>query len=59
MALLARCLGDGGRVTMRWEGQPYESRIMFDFMDGAGFIRAKSFDEDVLSKFSAGTKVCG
>jgi hypothetical protein len=51
MALLARCVADREYVEMRWEGQPYESRMLFDFMGGAGFIRAKSFDEDVLSGF--------
>ena len=44
-------------IKTKWEGEPMRSRLMFQFEPSGPFVRAKSFDEDIVPtfKFSDGS----
>jgi hypothetical protein len=38
-------------IEWKWQGEPYNSRLMFRFSETEDFIVAKSFDEDILPTY--------
>ena len=44
----------GWYIDLKWEGEPFESRMLFRFSPEGPWVQAKSFDEDLLPTFRYG-----
>lgn len=53
MALLAQYVSEGLSITWKWQGAPYESRLLISVESGC-FVECKSYDEDVRPKLKSG-----
>ena len=38
-------------IDLKWEGEEFESRMLFRFSPDGPWVQAKSFDEDMLPTF--------
>ena len=41
-------------IEWKWAGEPYRSRMLFQFDLNGPWVEAKSFDEDILPKYKFG-----
>lgn len=41
-------------IDLKWEGEEFESRMLFRFSPDGPWVQAKSFDEDMLPTFKFG-----